>query len=65
MKNFLMITILVLGLGFMGCTRDDDAFEEEDDWVIEEEEYIDDSEEVEEEKKHIENPADIVEDLIF
>ena len=60
------MVILGLSLGFLGCTQKDEAMDDDQEIVVED--NTDNSEEEEtkeEDEKHIENPADILEDLIF
>lgn len=60
--------MLILGLapGFQGCTQKEETIEDDQDIVIEDKaEDVQEEETKEEDQKHMDDPADIMQDLTF
>ena len=58
--------ILGLALGFQGCTQKEEPVEDDQEIIVDDKaENVQEEDVKEGNEKHIENPADIMEDLIF
>ncbi len=66
MKTIIMMFILGLSLGFLGCTHKDEPVDEDQEIVIEDNaENVQEEEKNDEDEKHVDDPADVLQDLTF
>ena len=66
MKTIIIMFVLGLSLGIVGCSQKDEPIEDDKEIVVDD--NTDNSEEEEskdEDEKHIDDPADILQDLTF
>ncbi|HEX9666233.1 MAG TPA: hypothetical protein VGA95_06695 [Thermodesulfobacteriota bacterium] len=66
MRTIIITFILGLALGIVGCSQKDEPIEDDKEIVVDD--NTDNSEEEEtkdEDEKHIDDPADILQDLTF
>jgi hypothetical protein len=66
MKTIIMMFILGLSLGFLGCTHKDEPVDEDHETVIEDNpENVQEEEKNDKDEKHVDDPADVLQDLTF
>jgi hypothetical protein len=66
MRTIIIISILGLALGFLGCTQNQETTESDQEFLVEDgTENTQEEETKEEDGKHIDDPAEVLEDLIF
>lgn len=66
MRTIVIVAILGLALGFLGCTQKEETTEDDQESIVED--NTNNSEEQEtnsEDEKHMDDPADILQDLTF
>ena len=66
MKTFIIMFILGLSLGFLGCTNKDEPVDEDQEIVIDDNaQNVQEEEKNDEDEKHVDDPADVMQDLTF
>ncbi|MGB7291323.1 MAG: hypothetical protein WBD99_04040 [Thermodesulfobacteriota bacterium] len=66
MKTIIIMFILGLSLGFLGCTQKDEPIDDDQEIVIEDNaENVQEDEKNDEDEKHMDDPADVLQDLTF
>lgn len=66
MKAIILMFVLGLGLGLLGCPQKDETIEDEQE-VLQEDDAgdVEEQENSEQDGKHVDDPAEVLEDLIF
>jgi hypothetical protein len=66
MRTIIIMVVLGLSLGFLGCPQKDEPIDDDQDIVIEDNaENVQEEERKEEDEKHMDDPGDILQDLTF
>lgn len=66
MRTILIIGILGLVLGFLGCTQKEETTEDDQEITVEDNAKDSEGREItEEDEKHIDDPADMLQELTF
>jgi hypothetical protein len=67
MKTIIIMFILGLSLGFLGCTHKDEPVDEDQEIVTDDnaENVQEEEEKKDKDEKHVDDPADVLQDLTF
>jgi hypothetical protein len=66
MRTIIIMFVLGLALGFQGCTQKEETIEDDQEIIVNDNaENVQKDNAKEEDEKHLDNPAEIMEDLIF
>ena len=66
MKTIIMMFILGLSLSFLGCAHKDEPVDEDHETVTDDNaENVQEEEKNDKDEKHVDDPADVLQDLTF